>query len=84
MINTKHVLKVTATWVSIVWIVCYIGVLLFPGIRSATLYYAFHTTTSLGEDVMTLTTFISGLVIWNIVAFLAVGLFAGLFNRIKA
>ncbi|MEK7156524.1 MAG: DUF5676 family membrane protein [Patescibacteria group bacterium] len=84
MINTKHLLRVTAAWVSIVWVVCYAGVLLFPGIRSATMYYAFHTTTNLGEDVLTLTTFISGLVIWNVVALLAVGLFAVLFNKIKA
>jgi len=84
MINTKHLLKVTAAWVSIVWVVCYAGVALFPGIRSATMYYAFHTTTNLGEDAMTLTTFMSGLVIWNVVALLAVWLFAALFNKIKA
>ena len=84
MINTKHVLKVTAQWISIVWVVCYAGVALFPGIRSATMYYALHTTTNLGEDVLTLTTFLSGLVIWNVVAFLAVGLFAILFNRNNA
>lgn len=84
MINTNHLLKVTAAWVSIVWVVCYVGVALFPGIRFATMYYAFHTTTNLGEDVLTLTTFISGLVIWNVAALLAVWLFATLFNKIKA
>lgn len=84
MINTKHLLKVTAQWVSIVWVICYVGVALFPGIRSATMYYAFHTTVNFGENIMTLTTFVSGLVIWNIVAWLAVGLFAFLFNRARA
>jgi len=84
MINTTHLLKVTAAWVSIVWVVCYAGVALFPGIRSATMYYAFHTSTNLGEDVLTLTTFVSGLVIWNVVALLAAGLFAVLFNKIRA
>ena len=46
--------------------------------------YALHTNDTLGENVMTLTTFISGLVIWNVVAVLAVWLFITLFNRIKA
>jgi len=84
MINTNHLLKVTAAWVSTVWVVCYAGVALFPGIRPAFVYYALHTTTNLGENVMTLTTFVTGLVIWNVVALLAVWLFATLFNKIKA
>lgn len=84
MINTNHVLKVTTVWISIVWTVCFAGVAFFPGIRSAFMLYGLHTTTSLGTDVLTLTTFVSGLVIWNVIAFLTVGLFAFLFNRIKA
>lgn len=83
MINTKHLLKVTSAWTSIVWTVCYLGVLLFPNIRSAFMMYGLHTTTNLGENVMTLTTFVSGLIIWNIIAFLAVGLFAYLSNKIS-
>lgn len=83
MINTAHLQKVTVAWTSIVWIVCFIGVALFPDIRSAFMLYALHTTTGFGENVMTLTTFVSGLVIWNVIAWLAVGLFATLFNSIK-
>ncbi|MDO8514015.1 MAG: DUF5676 family membrane protein [bacterium] len=84
MINTTHLLKVTAAWISIVYAVCFLGVALFPGIRSAFMYYGLHTTASVGENIMTLTTFLSGLVVWNVVALLAVGLFAALFNKIKA
>lgn len=84
MINTTHLLKVTAVWVSIVDIVCFAGVALFPNIRPAFMLYGLHTTTALGENVMTLTTFVSGLVIWNVIAFLAVGLFAYLFNQMHA
>lgn len=84
MINIKHLQKVAIAWTSIVWTVCYLGVLLFPNIRSAFMLYALHTTTSFGENVMTLTTFVTGLVIWNAIAWLAVSLFAVLFNRIKA
>ena len=84
MINVTHLLKVTAVWVSFVDIVCFAGVALFPGIRPAFMYYGLHTTTALGENIMTPTTFVSGLVIWNVIALLAVGLFAILFNKIKA
>lgn len=84
MVNTKNILKVTAAWVSIVWTVCYLGVLLVPNIRSIFALYALHMSTSFGENVMTLTTFISGLVIWNVLAWLAVVLFAALFNRIRS
>ena len=84
MINTTHLLKVTAAWISVVYAVCFLGVALFPGIREAFMYYGLHTTATVGENVMTFTTFISGLVIWNVISFLAVGLFAILFSRIKA
>jgi len=83
MINTAHLLKVTVAWISIVYIVCYVGVALFQGIQPAFMLYALHTTTSMGESVMTLATFVSGLVIWNVIALLAVSLFAVLFNRMK-
>lgn len=84
MINTKHLLKVTVAWISIVYAVCFVGVALFPGVRTAFMLYGLHTTVDLGENIMTLTTFVSGLVVWNVAAFLAVGLFAYLFNKIKA
>ncbi|OGI19321.1 MAG: hypothetical protein A3J06_01195 [Candidatus Moranbacteria bacterium RIFCSPLOWO2_02_FULL_48_19] len=83
MINTNHLLKVATYWVSIVYAVCYLGVLLFPSIRETFMLYALHTKGSLGTDVLTLSTFISGLVIWNIVALLGVWLFAFLFNSTK-
>lgn len=84
MIQTNRLLKVAVAWASIVWVVCFGGVALVPGIREWFAIYAFHTTSlGLGENVMTLTTFVSGLVIWNIIAVLATWLFAHLFNAIK-
>jgi uncharacterized membrane protein len=82
--NTQRLWKVTAAWVSIVWVICYVGVLIFPDIRSAFALYALHTVADFGENIMTLTTFVSGLVIWNGIAWLAVSLFAFLFNRSNA
>ena len=83
MINTRHLLKVTAAWVMIVYVVCFVGVALIPGVRPWFMQYALHMNVSMGENVTTLTTFISGLVIWNVVAFLAGWLFALLHNNIK-
>lgn len=83
MINTKHLLKVTALWISIVYIICFGGVALVPGIRPWFMRYALHMNVSMGENVATITTFISGLLIWNVIAFLGAWLFAFLHNKIK-
>lgn len=84
MINTTRLLKVSAAWTSIVYIVCFGGVALVPGIREWFLQYALHSiNVGIGESAMTLGTFISGLVIWDIVAVLTAWLFAYLWNLIK-
>ena len=83
MINTKHVLKVVAAWITIVNIVCFVGVALIPGVRPWFMHYALHTNMSLGENVMTFTTFVSSLGIWNVIGFFGAWLFAFLHNKIK-
>lgn len=83
MIPTKHLLKVTAAWTSIVYAVCYVGVALFQGIRPGFMRYALHMDINMGENILTFGTFLSGLVIWNVITLLAVWLFARLYNVIK-
>lgn len=85
MINTKHLLKVAMAWISAVYAICFTGVALFPSSRELFMKYALHSdiNINLGQNIITFPTFISGLIIWNIVALLAVGLFAVLFNKIK-
>src|SRR3989344_9652332 len=78
MINTTRLVKVGAAWTSIVYAICYVGVALVPGIREWFMLYALHTDVTVGTDVMTIGTFISGLVIWNVVAALALWIFASL------
>lgn len=80
MADTRHILKVVASWTSIVYVVCFGGVALVPGIREWFMWYAFHLNMSSVGNVMTAGTFISGLILWNIVAALAVWLFAFLWN----
>ena len=83
MINTKHLLKVTSAWVSIVYAVCYAGVAIYPPIRDLFMQYALHMKTTIPSEYFGIGYFISGLIIWNIVALLAVALFAYLFNTFK-
>jgi hypothetical protein len=83
MINTKHLPKVVAAWVTIVDIICFVGVALIPGVRPWFMHYALHMNISMGENIVTLTTFISSLVIWNVIGFGGAWLFAVLHNKIK-
>ena len=83
MINIQHLLKVAAAWISVVYVICYAGVASFPGVRPGFMRYGLHMGIDTGSNILTLGTFISGLIIWNVIAFLAVGLFVLLFNNIK-
>ena len=51
-----------------------------PGIRPWFMKYALHTELDIGTNVMTLTTFITGFIIWNVVAVIAVWLYAVISN----
>lgn len=81
--NTKHLLKVASAWISIVYIICYAGVAFFPSIRPGFMRYGLHMGIDMGQNILTLGTFISGLIIWNVIALLAVWLFVFLYNTIK-
>lgn len=68
---------------SIVYIICFMGVVLFPGIRPGFVRYGLHMGIDMGQNILTFETFLSGFIIWNIIAVLAVWLFAVLYNTIK-
>ena len=83
MINTKHALKVASAWISIVYVICYAGVATYPPIRGLFMRYSLHADAAFTSDFFGIGYFVSGLVIWNIVALLGVWLFVALFNGIK-
>jgi hypothetical protein len=83
MIDARHLLKVVAAWVTIVYAICFGGVALIPGVRSWFMHYALHVNVNMGENIITLATFVSGLVIWNVIGALGAWLFAFLHNEIK-
>ena len=85
MINIQKLTKVAMAWTSIVYAVCFFGVMVFAPIRPGFMMYALHMRSGAYgfQSVLTFGTFVSGLVIWNIIAVLGVWLFAALWNRIK-
>lgn len=83
MINIQRVLKVSVAWISIVYVICFLGIVMLPGIRPGFMRYGLHMGLDVGRNILTFGTFISGLIIWNVIVFLAVGLFAVLYNSIK-
>src|SRR4029450_11589910 len=84
MIDTRHLLKVVVAWVTIVYIVCFGGVALIPGVASWFMLHALHMNVNMGENVTTIATFVSGLVIWNVIGVLGMWLFAFLHKNIKS
>jgi len=83
MTNIKHLLKVVSAWVSIVYVICYAGVAIYPPIRGLFMKYSLHADVAFKSDFFSFGYFIGGLIIWNIVAIAGVWLFAALFNEIK-
>jgi hypothetical protein len=84
MINTRHLVIVGIAWISILYVVCFGAVAVYPPIRDLFMKYALHVEMNLGVAVTTPLTFVVGFVLWNIATALALGLFALLFNRIRA
>lgn len=82
-LNMRHLSKVVAAWASITYTVCYAGVALYPPIRTLFMRYALHANVSFASDYLGFGYFLSGLVIWNVVAMLAIWLFTVLYNNIK-
>jgi hypothetical protein len=83
MINTKHLLKVSVVWISIVYTICYAGVAIYPPIRNLFMRYSLHADATVTTNYLGIGYFVSGLIIWNVVVLLGVWLFASLFNKIK-
>jgi hypothetical protein len=82
-LDTFRLVKVSMAWVTILYVLCFAAVALFPDIRSLFMQYTLHADVSMGQSVITLGTFVAGLVFWNVIAAFGFGLFAILFNRIK-
>jgi len=83
MINENHLIKVGFAWTSIVYVICFAGVALFPSLRTGFMKYALHSEINLGQNYLNFSSFIIGLIVWNILTAAGLWLFAFLFNKIK-
>lgn len=83
MINTKHLIKVASVWISIMYIICYMGVAVYPQSRTLFMKYSLHYDAVFQSSFFSFGYFISGLLIWNIVIIAGAWLFAFIFNKIK-
>ena len=83
MLNTKHLIKVGMAWITIIYVVCFAVVAAYPQIRTLAMKYGLHVDIDLGTAVTTPLTFVTGLILWNLISTLAFGLFAFLFNRLQ-
>ena len=84
MIDTQRLQKVSMIWVSVVYVICYLAIALFPDLRSWFAENALHMESGLiSQSVISAGTFVWGLIIWNIITLLALWLFSSLYNKIK-
>ena len=83
MLDTRHLIKVGMAWISILYVVCFAAVAVYPQIRTLAMKYGLHVDINLGPAVTTPLTFVTGLILWNLTTALTFGLFAILFNRLK-
>lgn len=76
MNDIKRSLELGAAWITIAYIVCFVGVALFPSVRTLFVEDALHMEANfLGQNIITFRSFWTGLVLWNALALLGVGLF---------
>lgn len=83
MLNMKLVLATGVAWTTVAYVVCFLGVALLPDIREWFMMYALHTNINMGVSVLTFSTFLSGLIIWDILALLGLWLFVALYNTMQ-
>lgn len=70
-------------WTTVLYIVCYAVVALWPESRNLFMQYGLHSNFDMGTQNLGVTPFISGLIIWNIVDVISVWLFVALYKAIK-
>ena len=80
--NTTRAIKISLTWISIAWTVCYVAFGLIPGLGPAVMPYILHTNVPM-ENIFTIGNFVVGLILWNIIVAASVTLVGLLSNYIK-
>ncbi len=84
MIDTRRLTIAGMAWISILYVICFGAVAIYPDIRTLFMKYTLHVDLDFGTAVTTPASFIVGFIVWNVTIALTFCLFGALFNRIKA
>jgi hypothetical protein len=80
--STTRAVKIGLAWISIAWTICYLAFGLIPGLGPTAMPYILHMNVPM-ENIFTISNFIIGLIVWNIVVAAGVALAALLSQYIK-
>lgn len=81
--HTYRAVKIGLAWITITYVSCYILWGLLPAVRPSILPYVLHLTVGPVETIFTMSNFIVGLIIWNIIVGAGVWLVGLLASYIK-
>ncbi len=82
--TTARALKIGVAWTTIVWTVCYLALGLIPGLAPALLPYLFHLDMGPVANIFTISNFIGGLILWNLIVAAGIALAGVLSSYIKS
>ena len=82
-INSARVVKTSVVWMTIVYVLCFVVVSMWPGIMGSGMMSSFHAQFNMGPAVMTGSSFVYGLILWDILAAFGAWLFVALYNNFE-
>jgi len=83
MLSSARVVKTSVVWMTIVYVLCFAIVAMWPGIMGSWMMYSFHSQFEMGPTMMTGGSFFYGLIIWDVLAAFGAWLFVTLYNSFE-
>lgn len=83
MLNSAKIAKVTVVWMTILYIICTLIAAILPGIYAKFAGLLVHFGAVSQKPNITFLSAIVGLIVWDIVVYIAVWLFVAIYNRTK-
>lgn len=81
--NTFRAVKIGLVWITSTYVLCYIILGLIPASRPSLLPYILHLNVGPVENIFTLSNFIVGLILWNVIVGAGIWWVGFLTNYIK-
>lgn len=83
MLNGAKISKVVVVWFTILYVVCVLIAWLIPGVYAWGASQVIHFGMNISQPNLTITGVILGLIIWDIIVYLAVWFFVWLYNKMN-